>query len=96
MQCGELCQPPLDALTHLDKQLPSICHDVSAPTVVFNRSDPKKKEKHFRAFALLSAGLVINQALVSEESGHPIAYGYLQHKCTTNLSEASPKPFLNL
>lgn len=33
-----------DALTHLDKQLPSVCHVVSVPAVVFNRSDPKEKK----------------------------------------------------
>lgn len=34
----------LKALTHLDKQLPSICHVVSAPPVVFNHSDQKGKK----------------------------------------------------
>lgn len=34
----------LEALTHLDKQLPSICHVVTAPPVVFNHSDQKGKK----------------------------------------------------
>lgn len=53
--------PRLRALTHLDKQLPSICHVVTALPVVFNHSDQEERKQcqrlRIRAFNRSSSSI---------------------------------------